>query len=63
MKKLILFSAIALLTFTFFSCSADDNDSATKTTEVKKQITPETPKYAGPGDGKVPPPPPPPATE
>ncbi|PIF30810.1 hypothetical protein CLU81_1260 [Flavobacterium sp. 9] len=59
MKKLILFSAIALLTFTTFSCSADDDDSATKTTEVKKEINHEIPKYAGPGDIPNTPPPPP----
>lgn len=61
MKKPILFSAFALLSCTLFSCTADDNETAVKTTEVKKQIIPETPTYAdGPGDAPILVPPPPP---
>ena len=60
MKKPLLFIAFALLSFTVFSCTAEDNETAIKTTEVKKQIIPETTTYAGgPGDAPILVPPPP----
>ena len=60
MKKLLFLGAIALLSTTLFSCTADEYESQAKR-EVKKNINPVTPSYAdGPGDDpiKVPPPPP-----
>ena len=60
MKKLLLLSAFAL-SFTLFSCTADDNDPqpVNKTVKITTPVQAEIPAD-GPGDGepKLPPPPP-----
>ncbi|WPO78939.1 hypothetical protein [Flavobacterium sp. KACC 22761] len=66
MKKLLFFSAIALM-FTIFSCTPDEFETQPKQ-ETKKTINIAKDTFAedGPGDGKTPPPPPttpPPADE
>ncbi|KAF2509153.1 hypothetical protein EYY60_13505 [Flavobacterium zhairuonense] len=67
MKKLLFFSAIALM-FTIFSCTPDEFETQPKQ-ETKKTINPAKDTFAddGPGDDgtKNPPPPttPPPADE
>ncbi len=60
MKKLLFFSAIALL-FSIFSCTPDEIETKPKQ-ETKKTISPVKDTYAADGDGpddKLPPPPPP----
>lgn len=62
MKKLLFFSAIALM-FTIFSCTPDEIETKPKQ-ETKKTVNPAKDTFAddGPGDGepgpKTPPPPP-----
>ena len=60
MKKLLLLSAFAL-SFTLFSCTADDNDPqpVNKTVKITTPVQAEIPGE-GPGDGTVGTPPPPP---
>jgi len=60
MKKLLLLSAFAL-SFTLFSCTADDNDPqpVNKTVKITTPVQAEIPAD-GPGDGEPKSPPPPP---
>ncbi|SHM13980.1 hypothetical protein [Flavobacterium saccharophilum] len=54
MKTLFTLGACALLSLTIFSCTNDDETSDNKSaTEVKKEINPATPSYAGPDDDPV----------
>ena len=63
MKKLLLFSAFALL-FTIFSCTADEYETQPKKKTEKIIDHYKSTQADGPGDGtKFPPPPPPPTDE
>ncbi|KQX13591.1 hypothetical protein [Flavobacterium sp. Root420] len=58
MKKLLLFSAFALL-FTIFSCTADEYETQPKKKTEKIIDHSKSTQADGPGDGtKFPPPPP-----
>lgn len=61
MKTLYLWGACALLSTTLFSCSADELETATNKTEIKKEIPSEGQADApdGPGDEPINVPPPP----
>jgi len=62
MKKLLLLSAFAL-SFTLFSCTADENDPQPVSKTAKISTTIQTTALDGPGDGPKFPPPPPSSTE
>lgn len=61
MKTLYLWGACALLSTTLFSCTADEFETESKKTEVKKEVTlPEgqASEPDGPGDDPIVVPPP-----
>ncbi|MEN2487066.1 hypothetical protein AAYQ05_04625 [Flavobacterium sp. B11] len=63
MKTLYLLGACALLSTTLFSCTADEFETESKKTEVKKDAVPSEGQADAPDDGpgdepiNVPPPP------
>ena len=65
MKKLILLSALVLISTSLFSCTADDNESTSKSASETKKVEINTDKTQaqydeGPGDDPIIVPPPPP---
>lgn len=58
MRTLYLLGACALLSTTFFSCTADEFENETKKTEVKKEVIPNggqasDPPPPGPDDDPI----------
>ena len=60
MKKLLLFSVFALLSFATYSCTSEDSETANSKSEIKKNTTPTNTAVAtGPDDDPIVVPPPP----